>query len=80
MLAVDLSALPPARLVPIYIQLGEPKYVDFKENLFKVLTQVTSGVNVDSNLRPVNSQSATLTTRPLLTLRNNQNIKKDTER
>ena len=49
----------------LFTQLGEPKHVDFRENLLKALTQVTSGVSVDSNPRLVDSQPATLTTRPL---------------
>ena len=46
----------------LLIRLGKPKHIDFKENLFKPLKQITSGTIVDSNLRPVDSQSATLTT------------------
>ena len=33
----------------LYIRLGEPEYVDFKENLFKALMLVTSGASVESN-------------------------------
>ena len=67
MLAVGLSVLPPAKLVPILIglRLGELEHVDFKENLVKAFTQVTSVASVDSNPQPADSQSATLTTRPL---------------
>ena len=32
MMAVDLAVLPPAKLVPILIRLGEPGHVDIKEN------------------------------------------------
>ena len=39
--AVDLSVLPPAISWYLLIRLGEPEHVDFKENLFKALTQVT---------------------------------------
>ncbi len=46
-------------------KLGEPEHVDSKENLFNALTQVTNGASVDLNPRPVDLQSATLTTRPL---------------
>ena len=47
------------------MRVDEPEHVDFKENLFKALTQVTSGTNVDSNPRLVDPQSTMLTTRPL---------------
>ena len=52
--AVDLSVLPPAKLT-LLIQPGEPKHADFKENLFKALTQVTSSDSMDSNPRPIRS-------------------------
>ena len=70
MLAVDLSVLPSAKLVPILIQLGELEHVDFKEYLFlfKTLTQVKSGASVDLNPRPIDLQFATLTTRPLCSI------------
>ena len=37
----------------LLIRLGELEHVDFKENMFKALTQVKSGVRVNSNPRPV---------------------------
>ena len=70
MLVVNHSVLPPAELVPTYTAIGEPEHFDFRESLFKALTQVTSGTSVDSNPRLVDPQSATLTTRSVLSTRN----------
>ena len=48
----------------IHIRLGEPEHVDFKKNLFIAFTLFTSGVSMDSNPQPVDSQSATFTVQP----------------
>ena len=64
MLAVDLLVLSPAKVVPTYMAIGKLEHVDFEENLFKSLTQVTNGASMNSNPQPVDAQSATLTTWP----------------
>ena len=62
-MVVDLWELPPTKLVPI-IWLGELEHVDFKENLFNAIALFASHISVDSNPRPVDPLSATLTARP----------------
>ena len=64
MLAVGFPALPPAKLIPIYIWQGEPEHVDFIKRTCSKLLRLCKRHQRGREPRPMDQQSAILTTRP----------------